>query len=181
MNIRRGTVSDLSDVAGIYEEIHDVEEAGEAIIGWVRGVYPTRTTAEAALQRGDLFVLEDEGIVRGAALINQLQIEPYLGAPWRYGGEVCVLHTLVISPKACGQGYGRAFIRFYENYAAEHGWPELRMDTNERNLRARRLYAGLGYREIAVVPTVFNGIPEVRLVLLEKNLADSSQQISFTT
>ena len=35
---------------------------------------------------------------------------------------------------------------------------------------ARRLYARLGYREIGIVPTVFNGIPGVDLVLLEKNL-----------
>ena len=27
-----------------------------------------------------------------------------------------------------------------------------------------------GYREIGIVPTVFNGIPGVGLVLLEKNL-----------
>ena len=61
--------------------------------------------------------------------------------------------------------------RFYEDYARGHGCPELRMDTNARNLAARRLYAGLGYREIAIVPTVFNGIPGVDLVLLEKHLA----------
>ena len=44
------------------------------------------------------------------------------------------------------------------------------MDTNERNSAARAMYRGLGYREIGVVPTVFNGIPDVRLVLLEKHL-----------
>ena len=32
------------------------------------------------------------------------------------------------------------------------------------------MYKKLGYREIAVVPTVFNGIPDVNLVLLEKYL-----------
>ena len=45
------------------------------------------------------------------------------------------------------------------------------MDTNARNLTARQLYAKLGYREIAIVPTVFNGIPGVDLVLLEKHLS----------
>jgi len=45
------------------------------------------------------------------------------------------------------------------------------MDTNSRNLRARAMYKKLGYREIGIVPCVFNGIEGVQLVLLEKRLA----------
>lgn len=32
------------------------------------------------------------------------------------------------------------------------------------------MYVKLGYKEIGIVPTVFNGIPGVGLVLLEKAL-----------
>jgi len=66
--------------------------------------------------------------------------------------------------------HGRRFVDFYENYALELGCPYLRMDTNERNARARAMYKKLGYREIGVIPTVFNGIAGVNLVLLEKAL-----------
>ena len=61
-------------------------------------------------------------------------------------------------------------MKFYEDYALENGLPELRIDTNARNLRARAMYKKLGYTEIDIVPTVFNGLPDVDLVLLEKNL-----------
>ena len=44
------------------------------------------------------------------------------------------------------------------------------MDTNAINRRARALYHKLGYREAGIVPTTFNGIPGVDLVLLEKAL-----------
>ena len=81
-----------------------------------------------------------------------------------------MLHTLVIFPKASGNGYGKAFIAFYENYAREHGGRELRIDTNARNAAARAMYKKLGYKEIGIVPTVFNGIPDVQLVQLEKYL-----------
>jgi GNAT superfamily N-acetyltransferase len=84
--------------------------------------------------------------------------------------HVCVLHTLVISPLAAGKGYGRAFVEFYEWWAKEHGLSELRIDTNARNKAARAMYQKLGYKEIGIVPTTFNGIPGVDLVLLEKNL-----------
>lgn len=170
--IRKAVAADIPAVARIYDEIHTAEEAGEQTIGWSRGVYPTAATAEAALRRGDLFVLEADEVL-GAAVINRLQVDCYAGAAWEHDAaedEVCVLHTLVISPRAPRAGYGRAFVRFYEDYARAHGCMELRMDTNARNARARAMYAKLGYREIGVVPTVFNGIPGVDLVLLEKNL-----------
>lgn len=81
-----------------------------------------------------------------------------------------VLHTLVISPCRAGKGYGKAFVAFYENYARENGCHYLRIDTNARNSNARAMYTRLGYTEIGIVPTVFNGIPDMQLVLLEKKL-----------
>ena len=59
--IRKAVIADLEAVAGIYEEIHRAEEAGTIVTGWIRGVYPTKATAEAALKRNDLFVLENNG------------------------------------------------------------------------------------------------------------------------
>ena len=173
MNIRRATLFDLPGVERVYLEIHDAEEAGFVTTGWLRGVYPVRTTAEAALQRGDLFVMEDNNTIYGSALINRIQVDVYADAPWKYpvsDDKVCVLHTLVISPKVFGRGFGKQFVRFYEEYALDNELPELRLDTNASNAKARAMYAKLGYDEIAVVPTVFNGIPDVNLVLLEKNI-----------
>ena len=173
MDIRKATISDLDAVARIYDAQHTAEEAGKSTGGWIRGVYPTRATAEAALARDDLFVLCEDGLVRGTAIINQIQVDVYAVAPWRFSApdeRICVLHTLVIHPAAKGRGLGRAFVAFYENFARTMNCPELRMDTSARNASARALYKRLGYREIAVVPTTFNGIPGIDLVLLEKNL-----------
>ena len=173
MAVRKATEADLEAVVRIYDEIHTEEEEGRAVTGWRRSIYPTRETAAKALERGDLFVLEEDGTIHGTALINQIQVDAYEGAPWKNqvrAEKVCVLHTLVISPRAAGRGLGTAFVRFYEQYAAERGWHELRMDTNARNRKARKLYRRLGYEEIGIVPTTFNGIPDVQLVLLEKTL-----------
>lgn len=173
MQFRKATSEDLISIAEIYEEIHTEEESGRVTIGWERGVYPTKATAEAALERGDLFVGVDEHGIFGAAVINQLQVDVYEGAAWIYPAsdeEVMVLHTLVISPKIERRGYGEAFVRFYEDYAHRSGCPVLRIDTNERNTRARHMYAKLDYRESDMVPCVFNGIAGVPLILLEKKL-----------
>ena len=173
MTIRQALASDLDAVAKVYDAIHTAEEAGLAEIGWVRGVYPTRATAEAALAAGSLYVLEDEGALLAAAKIDHEQVEHYARIPWMIpaeDSEVLVLHTLVVDPAAGRRGYGRAFVAFYEREARRRGCRALRLDTNAKNTAARRLYASLGYREAGVVPCVFNGIPGVSLVCLEKSV-----------
>ena len=171
MEVRKAQKADIDRIGKIYERIHDEEEKGLATTGWIRNVYPTEKTAEVALNRGDLFVMEDEGEIVAAAVINQTQVPEYKNAAWKHGAaaqEVLVLHCLAVDPLEKGRGYGRAFVAFYEEYAKRHGCPALRMDTNARNARARKLYHALGYEEVGVVPCVFNGIPGVQLVCLEK-------------
>lgn len=169
--IRKAQISDVGAVSDIYALIHTAEEQGRMTIGWKRGVYPTRAVAEAAVKRGDLFVMECGGHIVASAVINQVQVDVYASAPWQFDapdGQIMVLHTLVVDPRASGRGLGSAFAAFYERYALEHGCPYLRIDTNARNTAARRLYARLGYREIAIIPCAFNGLNDVNLVLLEK-------------
>lgn len=171
--IRNATLTDLDAVVSIYDAIHDREEAGRSTTGWVRSIYPTRATAEEAIRAGDLFVMEEDGVIIAAARINQIQGVEYAQARWSQDAphrKVMVLHTLVVSPDVAGTGRGTRFVDFYEAYAARQGCPFLRMDTNERNTAARGLYKKLGYTEVSIVPCVFNGIEGVRLVCLEKTL-----------
>ena len=51
--------------------------------------------------------------------------------------------------------------------------PEIdQMDTNAINTRARAMYHKLHYHEADILPCVFNGLPDVQLVLLEKRLPE---------
>lgn len=171
--VRKATAKDIDAIEKLYDETHDAEEAGKQVTGWIRGVYPTRDTAEMALKRDDLFVLEDDGVIYGTGILNKAQVDVYRDGHWRHevpDEQVCVLHTLVISAASVGKGYGREFLQYYEKYARDLGCTELRIDTNARNAVARSIYKKYGYEEIGIVPTVFNGIPGVQLVLLEKYL-----------
>lgn len=176
MEIRRADQRDMPAVEALYDQIHTVEESGLTATGWRRGIYPTRATAQEALARGDLFAGERDGRIVGAAILNGVQGSVYPLGRWEYAAledEVMVLHTLVIAPDAAGQGYGRAFVQYYEKYAQAQGRPVLRLDTNQRNVRARSLYLHLGFREAGVIPCRFQGIPDVHLVLLEKRLPNA--------
>lgn len=164
---------DIERIADIYEHIHDVEEAGEAIVGWARQTYPTDQTAADGVSKGDMFVEEKEGLIVAAGRVNQQQMEVYKNCNWLYAApddEVMVLHTLVVDPQIKGKGYGSAFVKFYEEYALSKNCHYLRIDTQEKNTAARAFYKRQGFRESGVVFCEFNGISNVRLVCLEKKI-----------
>jgi len=126
-----------------------------------------------AINADEMFVMEDGGSIVAALRINQVQMPAYAQVEWEQNAspdKVMSFHTLVVSPKANGRGYGSGFVKFFEQYALEHGCPYLRIDTNARNLRARALYARLGYKEAGIINCVFCGIPNVDLVCMEKSL-----------
>ena len=171
--IRKATLDDLDAISAIYDAIHDREEAGLAVIGWNRAIYPTRASGKASILAGDMYVLEEEGRVLAAAKINQEQVPEYANAQWQWEApeeKILVLHTLVVDPEKGRGGYGKAFVAFYEDMARNMGCPYLRMDTNARNTIARQLYQSLGYAEVGLVDCQFNGIPGVQLVCLEKKV-----------
>ena len=171
--IRKAVPADIAAVSYLYEKIHDAEEAGLVTIGWERQTYPTEKTARAAVEADELYVLEEGGKILAAARINAEQMPAYEFAAWEYAAkpdEVLVMHTLCVLPSEAGRGLGSAFVRFYEELARGSGRPYLRIDTNERNANARRLYKKLGYKEIGVIPCEFCGIAGVNLVCIEKKL-----------
>lgn len=176
---RKASGEDLEAIVRIYDKSHDAEEAGLTTTGWLRDVYPVRAVAEASLARDDMYVAEVDGNVVASGVINQIQVDVYADCDWVYKGpddDVSVLHTLVVDPDERGMGIGPAFVRFWEDLARRENCSILRIDTNARNKRARAMYAKLGYVETDIVPTVFNGIPGVDLVLMEKFNGTEIQQ-----
>lgn len=170
---RKATIEDLDGVEIIYKNIHSMEEEGEITTGWKRDIYPVRKTADAAVVRGDLYVCELDGRVVASAILNNIQGKEYLECDWMYKAkdeEIAVLHTLVVEPAFKKNNIGTKFVAYWENLAKEQCCKVLRMDTNARNKIARHFYSKLGYREVGIVHTVFNGIPGVELVMLEKKI-----------
>ena len=172
--IRIANLTDLNCIEEIYSEIHAEIEAGRASIGWVRGVYPTREVAENSIRLREMYVMEQDGEIIACGRINRCQGPEYDNAVWSFEADddsVLVLHTLVVSPKAKGRGYGTRFVAFYEDMARRLGCTALRIDTNAVNTAARALYKKLGYRESCIVPTDFNGIEGVNLVCMDKRVS----------
>ena len=173
MEFRRAEEEDIDAISEIYRETHTEEEEGRLVIGWKRGVYPTRQTAVKAFRRGDLYVGEADGAVAATAIINRKQLDTYREGAWICDApddKVMVLHTMIIRPAFAGRGFATEFVGYYESLAREAGCISCRLDTNAINQAARSLYRKLGYTECGIIPCTFNKLKDVNLVLLEKEL-----------
>lgn len=173
ITIRKAGKDDLASVSAIYNDVLSVEEAGGTSNGWVRGIYPTEETASKSIDAEELFVMLRNDFVIAALRINQVQMPAYEQIKWKTEADakaVMTFHTLVVSPAENGKGYGTRFVKFFEAYALTNDCPYLRIDTSAANIRARSLYARLGYRESGIVRCSFCGIPDFELVCMEKAL-----------
>ncbi len=177
--IRKATKDDIKGVVKIYDAIITKEEEQVLCVGWKRGVYPVESTAQRALDKDELYVLEDNNCIVAAAIINQEQVPEYKNCNWEFKAtddEIMVLHTLVVDPERSQKGYGKMFVNFYEQLSVKLGIKYLRMDTNAKNLVARKFYKKIGYKEPGIVSCSFNGIENVQLVCLEKEVEDNGEK-----
>ena len=164
--IRLANPSDLDAIAEIYEEILAAEDARPvSYTNWQRGKYPTRNTAEAALEAGTLWVGEEDGAVYGCVNLNGEQLPEY-DRP----SEVGVIHTLVIRPSWSGRGKAREFVAFCEEELRRQGKKTVRLDTYEGNLPANTMYPRLGYRLAGATEFFFQGFIHEILNCYEKAL-----------
>ena len=150
--IRLANPSDLDAIAEIYEEILAAEDARPvSYTNWQRGKYPTRDTAEAALEAGTLWVGEEDGAVYGCVNLNGEQLP-------------------VIRPSWSGRGKAREFVAFCEEELRRQGKKAVRLDTYEGNHPANAMYPRLGYTFAGATEFFFQGFIHEILNCYEKAL-----------
>lgn len=173
-NIIKASEKDIDAVEGIYHLIHKLEEEGQISVGWNREIYPTRKTAESALEDSSLFVMKIEDKVVASAIINQLQPSGYDEVNWKFAAnedKVGVLHTLVVHPSYVNMGIGKKFVSYFEKYCKELGYEVVRLDTQTKNIKPLKLYPKLGYTLTAIKNVPFQNLSnKVELAMFEKKL-----------
>jgi ribosomal protein S18 acetylase RimI-like enzyme len=83
------------------------------------------------------------------------------------------INVVATKPAHRGKGYGKELLALAESIGASLGKRGLSLVVADTNLRARRLYAGLGYRELAQRPMIKERWthPGTSWVLMVKDLA----------
>ena len=86
----------------------------------------------------DAFIVEADGKTVGFALTAKSYSH-------ESGGKVLWLEELYIKPEYRSLGLGREYFAYIEDFARREGFARIRLEVEEENVRARALYARLGY------------------------------------
>ena len=146
--IRKAEWKDLDAVEQSYVELLLHEKEHGAYTVWELGVYPTRATAEQALDSGALYVLEQDGELYGSIIIDQVQPGEYSQIEWPCRAEpeeVLVVHLLCVRPSKAGRGAGRALVEYAAELGKRRRLRAVRLDTGAQNTPAVALYQKLGF------------------------------------
>lgn len=169
--IRKAEERDIAAVERHYDELLTYEEKHGSRTNWKRGVYPTRSVAEKGVEKGELFVMEEDGEIRASMILNHVQLQEYAAIPWLHEAEpdkVLVIHTLCVPPSQAGRGTGSRMVRFALEEAERRGCEVMRIDTWEHNEPAAALYRRLGFRHAGKTAVLFEGVIAEHLIFLEK-------------
>ena len=152
LKFRPAVPEDMGAILELYDGVIDRFHVSTGNRGWVKGVYPTRSDFQKAIQAGTLYLGELEGRLAAGMIVTQGTDKSYGDAPWQVKAadeETAVIHTLGVSPDFAGQGVGLQMTQYAAQLAREKGWRALRLDVLEGNDAALHLYERAGFQYIA--------------------------------
>jgi len=115
--------------------------------------YPDRMTIQKDLETKTLFAYREGDEILGIVVLNETQDEEYAKINWSTSEEDrnIVVHRLAVLPEYQGKGIATAIMDFAENYAREHGYDAIRLDTFSQNPRNQSFYTNRGYTDLGPV------------------------------
>jgi len=109
-------------------------------------IYPDAVTINNDIQERTLFVLEEDGVIKGMVVLNEFQDKEYIDVEWRHAaGKALVVHRLSVHPSYQGQGVARRLMHFTERFADDNGYTSIRLDTFSKNPITMSFYKSLRY------------------------------------
>ncbi len=159
--IRKAEFNDLDRIEKIYEKIIIYEEQHIKYTAFQLNVYPTRQTAEKALNENSLFVYEIDNEVCACIILNDKQPEEYKKIHWKYTSsldDILVIHLLCVDPDKSKSGLGMKLINFAFEEGKRRNCHTVRLDTGSQNIPAKNLYEKMGFTLAAARNMKIGGI-----------------------
>lgn len=150
--IRKANVNDIGLIEDAYNEHFQYEMNHTAFTVLKKGVYPTRTDAEQAINSGAMYVYEEGENIIGSIIVDKIQPTEYNNISWKVVSsedEVMVIHLLMVRPSMSGKGIATSLINYAVELAKTNQCKALRLDTGSQNIPAVSLYKKNGFEIVA--------------------------------
>jgi ribosomal protein S18 acetylase RimI-like enzyme len=142
--IRRARKDEMDEIMELIAKCVQVMQAGGSD-QWDEH-YPNREIISLDIERGSLWVCEENNAVAGILVLDEHQSEQYEEIEWtETQGPHLIMHRLAVHPEVQGKGIARRLSTYAEEYARQNGYSSIRLDTYAKNTRALALYPKLGY------------------------------------
>ncbi len=145
--IRKALLSDL-------DSIHKLTQAcakamiANGIYQWNKH-YPTRARFQKDIELKELYILQEEHVIKGIVVVTNLMDEEYIPITWLTENiDNLYVHRLAVHPEYWGQGYAQQLMNFAEDFANTNGYVSVRLDTFSQNLRNQKFYETRGYKRL---------------------------------
>ncbi len=153
MTIRRGTPEDLPAIQRLYDLARAALKA-QGVDQWQEGDYPGAADARLDMERGQSYVLEDQGRILATACLafgHEPTYDVIEQGAWGAQAETYgFLHRIAVDPAEKGKGAAGLLFDELKRQARERGISVIRGDTHRDNKPMQRAMekAGLAYRGV---------------------------------
>lgn len=113
--------------------------------------YPTQQHILTDIENGHAYGYFIENTLKGYVALNELYDVEYNAIEWHTQPPFLIVHRLAIHPIIQEQGIGKKCMLAIETFAKNNGYNAIRLDTYIPNLKANKLYIGLGYSNTGTV------------------------------
>ncbi|CAM3437958.1 GNAT family N-acetyltransferase [Zobellia roscoffensis] len=111
--------------------------------------YPSKQAFETDIERGELYILQEDNQIIGSIVLSTLMDEEYVPIKWLTPtGKNIYIHRVAVHPDYQGKGYAQKMMAFAENYARENRFESIRLDTFSQNKRNQRFYEARGFQRL---------------------------------
>ena len=168
MIFRKAEKEDFDKIKSLYWILIDREQDDPSFPHWKKGIHPSDEMIQDSIDKGNLYVLVDDGEIVACVIANDEKVEGYADAPWQIDSDdVIVLHVLAVHPNHRGKGLARKLVENVIEQERKAGKKALRLDVIENNTTAEKLYQKLDFRYIQTKTLYYDVVGEMTFKFYE--------------
>ena len=104
------------------------------------------------IELNQLWKLVENNLIIGIIVLTKIEDVEYKSVKWlTENGNNLYIHRLAVHPNYQGKGNAQLLMHFAENYAEEHNFYSIRLDTFSKNLHNQQFYEKRNYIKLASI------------------------------